>query len=57
MKNDLKKLALLLLFGAVALGGCAIENRGHRRYDRDDHGRYDRGRDRNHYNDHHYNNY
>ncbi|WP_374951454.1 hypothetical protein [Mucilaginibacter sp.] len=56
MKNDLKKLIALLLFGAVALGGCAIENRGHRgRYD--NHGRYDRNHGRYDNRDHHYNNY
>ncbi|MEB0261428.1 MULTISPECIES: hypothetical protein [unclassified Mucilaginibacter] len=51
MKKEIVRLLALLVFGAAALTGCSIENRGHRgRYDNNRH----HNRDRN--NDHHYNN-
>jgi hypothetical protein len=45
MKKDIVKLMALLLFGAAALSGCAIENQG--RYKRGDNDR--RYRDRHHH--------
>jgi hypothetical protein len=62
MKKEIVKLLALLLFGAAALSGCAIDNTRHGRYNNDRH--HDRGHDRDHngyhnnnHGDYHYNNY
>jgi hypothetical protein len=56
MKKEIVKLLALLIFGAAALTGCSIDNRGHRgRYyhDRYHHDRYyNRGYNSNFYNNH-----
>jgi hypothetical protein len=54
MKKEIVKLLALLVFGAAALTGCSVENRGHRgRYDHDRHHddhHDDRGHDSHYYN-------
>jgi len=54
MKKEILKLLALLFFGAAALSGCAIENRGHDRWN-NDRGHYDHDHD--HDRDHHYRGY
>jgi hypothetical protein len=54
MKKEILRLLALLIFGAAALSGCSIENRGHRgRYDHYRHDGYrhhDGDRDYHYYN-------
>jgi hypothetical protein len=54
MKKEIFKLLALLFFGAAALSGCAIENRGHDRWNND---RQHLDRNHHHDHDHQYRNY